>query len=140
MYEDKLRAIFPPNTEVPMILRHVSRSGMLRAISVLDPADMRDVSWMVADALGLKMHPSGGIKVHGCGMDMGWHLAYSLARHLYGEPGYTCNGSRGYGPAPEYANTPDAPRCLSNDHSNGAGYVAGTRHSNPGYALGRRWL
>lgn len=140
----ELRAMFPPNTAVPMILRHVSRSGMTRTISVLDPDSLRDVSYLVARALGYSVdRDRGGLRVGGCGMDMGFHVAYSLARVLYGAPNgpaYTCNGNRGYD-LETYATTP-GPRCYSNDHTNERTpeYTPGRLHSDAGYALHRTWL
>lgn len=125
-----LREMFPPNSTVTVLLRHVSQSGMMRAISVLH--NERDVSWLVSRATGFKFNTRwDGLTVTGCGMDMGFHLIYSLSRALYGTPGaYVCNGpSDGY-----------ETRCYSNDHSNGAPYVAGAVHSDGGYALYSRWL
>ena len=133
-----LREMFPPNTTVTVLLRHVSQSGMSRAISVLH--NERDVSWLVARATGFKFNQRwGGLTVTGCGMDIGFHLVYSLSRALYGEPGaYVCNGDRGYDPVTYQSN--GNTRCASNDHSNGAPYVAGAVHSDGGYALSSRWL
>ena len=125
-----LREMFPPNSTVTVLLRHVSQSGMMRAISFIH--EQRDVSWLVARATGFKFNSRwDGLTVTGCGMDMGFHLVYSLSRTLYGSPGaYVCKGATdGY-----------EGRCHSNDHSNGAPYVAGAVHSDGGYALSSRWL
>lgn len=81
---EELRETFPRGSEVPLILRHVSKSGMLRSISPLDGLD--DVSYLVARALDLKTdRDRGGVKVGGCGMDMGFHLVYELAYVLHGD-------------------------------------------------------
>ena len=83
-----LREIFPVGTEVRTILRHASRSGMTRAISVISP-DLRDVSYLVSRVTGFKMDPKyEGLKVGGCGMDMGYHVVYSLSRALYRDTEY----------------------------------------------------
>ena len=83
-----LREIFPVGTEVRTILRHASRSGMTRAISVISPG-LRDVSYLVSRVTGFKMDPKHeGLKVGGCGMDMGYHVVYSLSRALYRDAGY----------------------------------------------------
>jgi hypothetical protein len=79
-----LREMFPKGSAVPVVLRHVSRSGMLRAISPL-AADSSDVSRLVAPVLGRRVHKSGGVACHGAGMDMGFDLVYSLAQELYGD-------------------------------------------------------
>jgi hypothetical protein len=137
----ELRSIFPPNSTVSVVLRHVSRSGMERAISVISP-DLRDVSWLVARATGFKMHGAHeGLKVGGCGMDMGFHVVYSLSRTLYGaEGGYTCNGIKPY----DANYNTNANYCRSNDHVNERGassnYTPGRVHSDGGYALSSRWL
>lgn len=80
----KLREMFPAGSTAKTILRHVSRSGMMRHISVISP-DCEDVTWLVARAMGWKMDPrTGGIKVSGCGMDMGFHLINSLSGIVHG--------------------------------------------------------
>lgn len=81
----QLRETFPRGTEVHIILRHVSRSGMERAISVIGP-DLMDVSYLVARATGRRIHPRhDGVKCGGCGMDMGFDLVYSLAMAMYND-------------------------------------------------------
>jgi hypothetical protein len=71
------------------VLRHVSSSGMSRDISVKTVIDgeIRDITYTVAEALGEKIKDKNGqrvIRVSGCGMDMGFHLVYSLSSALYG--------------------------------------------------------
>lgn len=92
-----LRHAFPIGSTVHTVVRHVSSSGMQRAISVLLAAtfsgqdEIRDVSGWVADATGRKMHPrSQGVKCDGTGMDMAFDLVYSLSRVLY-DDGYALN-------------------------------------------------
>jgi hypothetical protein len=137
----QLRELFPVGSTVNTQLLHVSRSGMLRSIAVLVPGKngaVRDVSYLVAEATGSKIHkPTGGVAMGGCGMDMGFALVYSLGRSLYPD-GQPCTGSDGY--------SDDGPRCTSNDHVNERGdvYRAGFRkgrvHSDSGYALNHRWV
>ncbi len=120
----ELRNLFPPGSTVHTILRHVSRSGMSRAISVVG-AGSNDVTWLVARAMGEKIDPNhGGIKVGGCGMDMGFALVYSLSRTLYPGDSFQCCGEG----------------CPSNDHSNGDRDYSPHVHSDGGYALRQRWL
>lgn len=72
-------------------LEHVSRSGMARDVVVY--ASTGDLShplrWMsvpVADVLGRRVRQGkSGIYVQGCGMDMGYAIAYDLGRTLYGD-------------------------------------------------------
>lgn len=145
----KLRALFPPGSTVYTVLRRVARSGMSRHISVVahDTDGPSDVTWLVARALDVRMdRDTGGLKVSGCGMDMGFHVAYNMSRCLY-SAGYGCLGEgNGYGT-----------RCPSNDHSNGDRDYTPHGHRKPihdpndpgalthwhqdgGYALRHRWL
>lgn len=124
-----LRAALPSGTTVACVLTHRSASGMSRSIKVLAPSPDgigEDVSWAVARAVGLPFDDRrGGVKVGGCGMDMGFHLVYSLSRALYPD-GHTCGGKG---------------RCHSNDHSNGdRAYLPETVHADGGYAIRMRWL
>lgn len=122
----QLRELFPIGSTVRTVLRHVSRSGMSRAISIIGPDD-DDVSYLVVRATGDRFDSRyGGIKVGGCGMDMGYHLVYGLARTLYRD-GFPCAGTS----------------CPSNDHSNewrNPDWTPGRIHSDPGYALQHRWI
>jgi hypothetical protein len=70
------------------VLRSVSASGMSRKISlkVAQGGDIFDITYLVAQAIGDKMidaHGFNAIKVNGAGMDMGFHLVYSLSSVLY---------------------------------------------------------
>ena len=71
------------------VLRSVSSSGMTRHISlkVVDSdGDILDITYLAAQALGDKVsdkHGHNTIKVSGCGMDMGFHLVYSLSSVLF---------------------------------------------------------
>ena len=124
--QDQLRAILKPGDEVRTILRHVSRSGMSRSISVIvsNGDGVRDISWLIARAgLGRFDRKYDGIKVGGCGMDMGFSLVYNLSRALYGDS-FVCVGEG----------------CPSNDHSNGDLDRTPHKHSDGGYALTQRWL
>jgi len=130
---EKLREIMTPGAVAQTILRHTSRSGMMRSISIV--LNGVDYSFIVARALIERIDQThGGIKVAGCGMDMGFHLVYSLASALYPD-GFGCIGS------------PSWPRsCPSNDHSNGdrdfAPHDAVKKpwHKQGGYALRQTWL
>lgn len=101
--KEKLRGWLKPGDTVFTILRHVSRSGMMRHISLVAnvEGETMDITYWAAKAMGDKLADDGGIKVGGCGMDMGFSLVYSLGRTLYPD-GFQCCGKG----------------CLSNDHSN----------------------
>lgn len=82
----KLKKLVKPGDTVYTILRHVSRSGMSREISlVLKKKDcIFDISFYAAAAMGDRINrKSGGIKIGGCGMDMGFSLVYSLGWALW---------------------------------------------------------
>ena len=75
-------------------LNHVSQSGMMRHISVRQIKKDYPLDWtrLVSIALDWKEAKNrfgdyNGIKVGGCGMDMGFHLVYTLSSVLY-DDGY----------------------------------------------------
>lgn len=105
--ERLLQAVEPGDT-VYTIIRHVSRSGMQREISLvtidrsiatgilaehavndargiakLGHDALTTIDYWVARALGYRIGKHGGIIVGGCGMDMGFHLVYNLGRMLW---------------------------------------------------------
>lgn len=69
-------------TVLHTVLRHVSASGMQREISVklIGNNDISHLDYLVSQALGLSQGQWDGIKVRGCGMDMGFHLVDSINR------------------------------------------------------------
>lgn len=76
------------------VLRHVSRSGMMRAIDfyVQGTDGMSRITWSMHEALGWSYsNKYDALVVDGCGMDMGFHAVYTLSATLYGhadEGGY----------------------------------------------------
>jgi hypothetical protein len=141
----ELHKILKPGDTLHTITRHVSSSGMSRAISVVKVG--RDGSIFYLDGLVARagifsLHPRyDGLKLDGAGMDMGFHLVYSVSRAVFAD-GFKCTGHDG---------TKRAPACPSNDHSNyyaetrgqanpPANYSRGRKHSDPGYALRHRWM
>jgi hypothetical protein len=144
---EKLRETFKAGDTVYTVLRHVSRSGMQRSISVLDKGN-NDISWLVARALGRTIdQKNGGVKVTGYGMDMGFELVYNTSYWIHRD-GFGCIGKN----------------CPSNDHNNGdrdyTPHTANTKclscrgglechrdppchnhwHKDGGYALRQRWI
>lgn len=97
---DKLREHFPAGSRVGVIIRSVSSSGMSRQMSVLavgehydGKAEVVNVSHLVARAglFPLSRGRHDAVTVKGAGMDMAFHLVYTMARAMYddapGEPG-----------------------------------------------------
>jgi hypothetical protein len=82
----ELRELLQPGDTVYTTVLSVSRSGMSRVIL---PFIIRDnqpqyIYFKVAAATGRRVHPKkDGIVVHGCGMDMGFELVYTLSRALF---------------------------------------------------------
>lgn len=64
------------------VLRHVSASGMQREISVkaVQDDEVMHLDYLVGQALDLTYGKHNGLKVRGCGMDMGFHLVDSINR------------------------------------------------------------
>ncbi len=110
---EKLKEIISPGDTVYTILRHVSRSGMMRHISpvVIKDGEHYAITRLVALATDSKMVYAGhdAIKVAGAGMDMGFALIYDLSYNL-SPNGFDCIGK---GSDDHYGR-----RCPSNDHSN----------------------
>lgn len=84
---DELRKILAPGDTVYTLVRSVSSSGMSRRIScyVARDKDIRNLDVLIADAIGWALAKDSGIRVAGCGMDMGFHLIYTLGRYLWPE-------------------------------------------------------
>lgn len=78
--------LFPRGAFVYTILRSVSASGMSRKIDVYSLSDgaLTYATGYVAKLLDRRRDKAGAIVEEGCGMDMAWHLAYSLSCVLYG--------------------------------------------------------
>ena len=92
----ELRTLLVPGAKVYCILRSVSASGISRVISlyVKSEGDMRNIDSLSADALGYKLAKKAGVMVSGCGMDMGFHLVYSLGSTLWPDGTGTPHGTR----------------------------------------------
>ena len=118
----KLRADLPPGSSIHTQVLHVTRSGMSREIAAYlhTPQGITSISWAVAAITGQRFGDRGGVIVQGAGMDMTFHLAYSLSRALYPD-GHRCTGSDGRTPT---GRSSKVPRCPSNDHSNDYGRLA----------------
>jgi hypothetical protein len=86
---ERLRAMFAEieRPVVHTVLRSVSRSGMSRDISLLvaNGGELVDITYYAAKATGHRLIDKGrrAIRVHGCGMDMGFSLVYDLSHTLF---------------------------------------------------------
>lgn len=123
---DKLREWLKPGDTLYTIVRHVARSGMSRTISVYLMQDGKpfDVSYWVSRVIDDPIDQNtGGVKVAGCGMDMGFHVVYVVSSVLFPD-GFMCIGKY----------------CPSNDHTNGDRNYEPHQHKSGGYALNQRWM
>ncbi len=86
-----LKEMIKPGDVVYTILRHRSASGMSRVIDLYvmgrdnygRPSPQR-ISWQAAKLLGYTYDMDReGLKVGGAGMDMGFHVVYSLSATLF---------------------------------------------------------
>jgi len=128
---NSLLELLKPGDTVYTKLNHVSRSGMLRSIEVFIFRDNAPVNltYSVATLLDYKIHKKHyGLKVQGCGMDMGFHVVYSLSYSLYGS-GYDCIKDQEKGI-----------RCPSSFHVNNRDKTITEPIHKDGYALRHRWI
>ena len=130
-----LRQSLKPGDTVTCVLRSVSRSGMSRRIDFYKFEPDASIGfdngvrtlWLtfhIGRALGYSLKDDA-LDVSGCGMDMGFHVVYSLASVLWPD-GFECIGDK----------------CPSNEHTNGGKRRKGKLHGKGGggYALRSRWL
>lgn len=96
---DELRAMLKPGDIIYTTLKHASRSGMMRVIDlrVMRNNEPLRISWSVAQAIGYTYNTKyEGVRIDGCGMDMGFSLVYTLGSVLWPdgtpEPHGTRNG------------------------------------------------
>ena len=125
---ERLRGWIKPGDTLYTSVKHVSRSGMMRSIAVYKFEDNEPLwlSYNVAKALGNTFdREREGVKIGGCGMDMGFALVYDLSYTLF-KDGFACVGEG----------------CPANDHSNGVerpvGACTGDDCTNPGIRLCER--
>lgn len=92
--QEELRTILSPGDTVNVIQRHVSRSGMMRHLSLF--VGDRNITHLAGRAMGDPARDIKGhwvLKVPGCGMDMHFATVYNLAFVLFpskdGDGGYS---------------------------------------------------
>jgi len=83
---ERLRELLEGVDRVYWILRHVSRSGMYRVISlcIVKNNEILLIDHLAAPLLEGYDEKHGGLKAHGCGMNMGFHLIYNLSQRVFG--------------------------------------------------------
>ena len=119
---ESLHKILKPGDTVSTILRHVSRSGMQREISLYATQGDQNIclDWYASNVLGNRRGKHDGLVIGGAGMDMGFALVYELSYQMF-PTGFDCIGDK----------------CPGNDHFN---RVKAKHHKDGGYALKQRWM
>lgn len=95
---NELLKLIKPGSTIRTNVNHVSANGMTRRIScyIVDPRDndIICIDSYVSDITGYKNSDKGGLIVSGCGMDMGFHLVYTLGAMLWPNGTDTAHGTR----------------------------------------------
>ena len=84
---EELRLEFGKHIDIYCVLRHVSKSGMQRAISFFYIKDnqLLNLDYSIQKICGYKFNRNhGGLTVNGCGMDMGFSVVANLEYRLFG--------------------------------------------------------
>ena len=141
---EQLRKYLEPGDTVYTTLKHVSRSGMYRALDVHIIKD-NEPMWLprlVAKAIGARFDDRyAAVGIGGVGMDMGFKIVYNLGYYLF---------PNGFGEVGQASLYPQGIRAGSKKHAdllNGRGVRFYGRNGDTsgwdndgGYALKQRWL
>lgn len=115
-----LKRMLPVGTKIYTRVMAVAKSGMSRTMKtyyVNRGGEIVALNWYICLVMGEPMQKDGSIRVHGCGMDMGFHLVYSLSRRLF----------------------PDGFAVKDQRHAESLGETVGSKQDG-GYALKQVWL
>lgn len=124
-----LREWLPPGSTVYCVIRHVSSSGMSRAIDFysIEPGKQNQrickmwLSYHISKALGWRFNQKyEALWVEGCGMDMGFHVVNTLSYALHGMK--------------------DKGRKAIEAGTNGRPFKANKRTYRAGYSLEYEWI
>lgn len=120
--KEYLRSILKPGQKIWGEVVHVSQSGMSRVIrlKIVHENEIMDISWNAAKLLEGYNENHRGCKAGGCGMDMVFHLIYTLGYVLYPN-GYKCIGEGCVHNS--HNNHPYPKKDGETFHSDGLGYV-----------------
>jgi len=89
-----LKDWFPKGSTAHTTVVHVAQSGMSRHIKVfaISGERIQNISYHVSKLLDWRFTNKEAVFVGGCGMDMGFHLIYTLSSILY-DDGYAIKQS-----------------------------------------------
>ena len=92
----QLLEILKPGATVYTELKRVSKSGMSRVISLkaVHDGEIITLDYLASQATGYRLDSNCGLKVTGCGMDMGFHVVYVLGNALWPHGTPEPHGSR----------------------------------------------
>lgn len=118
---ERLRELLPVGGVCYTNVKSVAKSGLSRKMElfVVENGSIIDITWLVATVLGDSVQSDGTIRVHGCGMDMGFDVVYRLSRRLFPD------GFKPRDAGKEYGRNGTSADEVDNDG---------------GYALKQRWL
>lgn len=137
-----LRKLLEPGDTVYTKLNHVSRSGMSRSITpmLLTADGPRYLAWSTCVLFGQSRDKYDGVRMDGCGMDMGFALVYNLSYYLYpngfGLEGIGPNGRKGRPATKEKA----AAMVAKGWKFRGRNGDASGWDTDGGYALNQSWI
>ncbi len=91
-----LRKAMRKGSTVYVTVGHVAKSGMSHTIHVRTMTRNAPLQWdwHVARVLGLTL-TDDGVRIGGCGMDMGFYIVYQLGRKLWPKGSKLPKGARG---------------------------------------------
>jgi hypothetical protein len=141
-----LLSTLPPGATVYTQLNHVSRSGMMRSITplVIVNGAPRRIVRSVCILLDQSIDAYDGVRMGGCGMDMGFALVYNLSRILYPEGfGIKCEGCGFRADTPDNAKKASSEPKRTRGHSHsflGRNGDSSGWDNDGGYALRQQWL
>lgn len=80
-----LKKLIKKDSEIIVALHSVSTSGMTRKMSIyaIENKRLRYLNHAVSDVTSFKRDKNNHLIVGGCGMDMCFHLTYSIKQSLY---------------------------------------------------------
>ncbi len=138
-----LKEFIKPGDTIYTTLKHCSKSGMMRVIDlfVMEDNEPRRITSLACRAIQASYNDRHeGMKMDGCGMDMGFAAVYELGRVLFpdgfGDEGDFPNGSKGRPSTPEMA---EKAITIGATFHGRNGDTSGWDNDG-GYALKHRWL
>lgn len=96
--KERLKALLGTNRRIYQVITKVSTSGMSRHIAnfAVSEGELLRIDWEICKLLKHTRRSEYGVFITGCGMDMGFSIAYSLGEVLFPKgDGKTVTGRNG---------------------------------------------